>query len=161
LDFRDVAFAHLLPGTTLSIFFCEHCHQCDEWEHCTETVWLPSDSQLGLQVVSGDASLRQCAQYYGMDAKLWNKMQPDMLAELDRLEAGPFYPCIRLSPGYGTKVGGVPWYLNADPEVFNRGGAPMEYVAQIGTPEHIPVNGFGYVFYSAATKETRIVFQDT
>lgn len=161
VDFRDVAFAHLLPGTTLVIFFCEHCHQCGEWEHCTETVWLPSDSQVGLQVLSGDALLRQCVQYYGMDAKLWNKMQPDMLAELDRLEAGPFYPCIRLSPSYGTKVGGVPWYLNADPEIFDREGAPMEYIGQIATPEHIPAGGFGYIFYSVKTRETRIEFQDT
>lgn len=161
VDFRDVSFAHLLPGTTLVIFFCAHCHEVGEWENCTASIWLAPDSPVVLQVLSESAPLHQCVQYYGPDAKHRRNMRSDLSDELDDLDGENTYPCIRLVPSYGTKAGGNPAYLQSDPEIFDREGKLMEYIGQIATPEHIPVGGFGYIFYSVKTRETRIEFQDT
>ena len=161
LDMRDVSFADLLPGTTAAIFVCNDCLDCGDWDNSARVVWLDAKISIVLQNRQRPASIRQCVQYYGPDMKNRRDMPKDLLNELERLDEQQDAPGLWFPPSYGTKAGGVPFYLQEDVIVYDRTGLVMEYIAQIGAPEHIAATGFGYLFYSTTTGETRLVFQDT
>lgn len=48
LDFRDLGFHHLLPGTSLSIFVCDRCLKAGEPSLGTTLVWLPPEKSVEL-----------------------------------------------------------------------------------------------------------------
>ena len=98
-------------------------------------------------------------QWYGPDTKAMDEIPEEVSRFLDELEEGSPHSCI--SPSYGTKAGGVPCYLQSENGFYDRNGCVMEYIAQIGTPDHIIAGGFGYIFHSTTTGETFVQFQDT
>lgn len=165
---RDLAFAELLPGTTMVVFACNDCLDAGEWSTCPCIVWLPRDQPVALVDRGSPMPLLQATQWYGPDyIESWEL--PEELQESistlneeseSRIVIGesvfPSFP-----PCYGTKAGGVPRYLQSEPQFYDRTGCAMEYLAQLQTPEHISANGFGYVFHSTTTGETYVEFQDT
>lgn len=132
-----------------------------EWDKCSEVVWL-GQAQRVVLAGDGDASnLVGLDQYHGFDSLRRGEMASAILGELERLAELPDTPGLWMHASYGTKAGGVPHYLQHDLMFFDRNGVAMEYIGQIGTPDHIPAGGFGYIFFSATTGETYVEFQDT
>lgn len=161
LDMRDVGFADLLPGTTLVIFACNDCLDAGEWQNCSSVLWLGRDQAIVLMDRGNPSPVLQSSQWYGPDSLSRWDLPDEIGKEVERLENEGKAPLSRLSPGYGTKVGGVPFYLQTEEVFYDRQGVVMEYIAQIATPEHISAGGFGYISHSTATGETYIDFQDT
>lgn len=161
VDVRDIGFADLLPGTTMVIFACNECLDAGEWQNCSVVIWLKQTDEVVLIDQGTPATLIQRNQWHGEE--LINRY--DLPAEIEQ-EVGDFEkttgpPVYALPLSFGSKVGGVPAYLQTEEVFYDRDGVVMEYIAQISTPEHISAGGFGYVSYSATTCETYIDFQDT
>lgn len=161
MDFRDLSYASLLPGSTAVIFVCNDCLEAGEWSQCSAVVWLDHAIEVVLQDRGAPQPLRQCVQFYGPDSKNRSDLEPALLDEIERLEEVASAPFLWLPPSYGTKAGGSPHYLQQEQIFFDKTGTRMEYIAQIGTPDHIHFGGFGYLSHSAITGETYIEFQDT
>ncbi len=161
LDFRDMSFSSLLPGTTAVIFVCAECHMAGEWNRCSQVVWLGESQPIILAGTGPNSNLVQLEQQHGFDRLDRSEMNPEALREIEELEQRADLAGIWMAPSYGTKAGGVPHYLQHDAFFFDKRGVAMEYIGQIATPEHIPCGGFGYLFYSVNTGETYIEFQDT
>ncbi len=161
LDFRDLSYANLLPGSTAVIFVCNDCRESGEWSHCSAVVWLDNAVEVVLQDRGAPQPLRQCVQYYGPDSKDRSDIEPALLDEIERLAESAPTPFLWLPSSYGTKAGGSPHYLQQEQVFFDKTGTRMEYIAQIGTPDHIHFDGFGYLSHSTITGETYIEFQDT
>lgn len=159
LDMRDLQFSRCLPGTTLVVFVCSECHKAGEWVNCSVLIWLPSQIEIQLRCKGEAVPLRQCAQWFGPDND-W-KLLDDATYDLLWNQSDPTNVLLCLPTSYGTKIGGVPFYLQDEAVFFDREGEATEYIAQIATPEYIGVGGFGYVSYSARTGETFLEFQDT
>jgi hypothetical protein len=161
IDVRDIGFADLLPGTTLVIFACNDCLDDGRWQDCSVVIWLGLHDEVVLLERGDAAPLLQQAQWYGAELINADHLPPEVQGELDDFQAQsdrPFYP---LPPSFGTKVGGVPAYLQQEEIFYDRNGVVMEYIAQVSTPEHIAAGGYGYVSFSAVTGETYIDFQST
>ncbi len=155
LDMRNLLLSRLLPGTTIVIFACNECLDAGEWSNCTSLVWLPIDQEIELQSRRDPAALSQCIQCYGPDN------DADLLDEQSRQLVWDDPAPLWLSSSHGTKAGGAPFYLQTETTFYDRDGVVMEYIAQIATPEHVRAGGFGYIYHSAKTGETYLVFQDT
>ncbi len=163
LDVRDIGFADLLPGTTLVIFVCNDCLEDGQWENCSSVIWLRGSDEIVL-VDRGDPDstpLWQSGQWYGADLPSHGDLPKEVQEELERFQKVSETPYGYLPSSVGTKVGGVPFYLQQETTFYDRNGIVMEYIAQISTPGHISARGFGYVSHSAATGETYVAFQST
>jgi hypothetical protein len=158
---RDLAFADLLPGTTMVIFVCNDCMDEGEWVNCSSIVWLPKESSIHLQEQGAPQPLRQLAAWYGADTMGACDLPENIVCQMPWENDSPTLPCQVLPASHGTKAGGVPAYLQPTQVFFDREGYAMEYIAQISTPDHISSEGFGYVYHSTLTGETCIEFQNT
>ncbi len=161
VDVRDIGFADLLPGTTLVIFACNDCLEDGQWQNCSTVVWLGCEDKIELKDRGDTSPLMQRAQWYGPELIDHHDLPKDAQEDLDHMEKHSDATYCALPQSYGSKVGGVPAYLQQEDVFYDRNGNVMEYIAQISTPEHISAGGLGYVSYSAATGETYIDFQDT
>lgn len=159
VDVRDISFADLLPGTTMVIFVCNECHIAGEWQNCAILIWLGRNDEVVLQDRESPAPLLQRGQWHGAELIDAQDLPEDVAQELEAFEKAECAPCYPQC--YGTKVGGVPAYLQQKEFFYDRNGLVMEYIAQIATPDHISAGGFGYVYFSSGTGETYIEFQDT
>ena len=63
-----------------------------------------------------------------------------------------------IPPSLGSKSGGVPRYLRNPVRFSDRLGLDMEYIGQVSITEDI-ADGLGYIFHSASTGESALVFQ--
>ena len=161
VDVRDIGFADLLPGTTMVIFACNDCLEDGQCQDCSIVVWLGRNDEVVLLDQGNPAPVLQRGQWYGAELIDPHDLPPDVQPDLEAFEKASEVPCYPQLASYGTKVGGVPAYLQQEEIFYDRNGIVMEYIAQISTPEHISAGGFGYVSFSAATGETYIDFQDT
>jgi hypothetical protein len=159
VDTRDIGFSDLLPGTTMVIFVCNDCLEDGQWQNCAVVLWLGRSDEVVLLDQGSPAPVLQRAQWLG--AEIINDFPSQVQGELEAFEKTSGVPSYPLPASFGTKVGGVPAYLQTEEVFYDRDGLVMEYIAQISTPEHISAGGFGYVSYSATTGETYIDFQDT
>lgn len=159
VDTRDIGFSDLLPGTTMVIFVCNDCLEDGQWQNCSVVVWLGRSDEVVLLDQGSPAPVLQRAQWLG--AEIIDDFPSEVQGELEAFQKTSGVPSYPLPASFGTKVGGVPAYLQTEEVFYDRDGLVMEYIAQISTPEHISAGGFGYVSYSAKTGETYIDFQDT
>ena len=159
VDVRDISFADLLPGTTMVIFVCNECHISGEWNNCSAVIWLGRNDDIVLLDREALAPLLQRGQWHGAELIDAEELPEDVKRELEAFEGTESAVCFPQC--YGTKVGGVPSYLQQHEFFYDRNSRVMEYIAQIATPDHISAGGFGYVYFSAGTGETYIEFQDT
>lgn len=159
IDFRDVGFSHLLPGTTLSIFVCDRCLNAGEWRSCSTLIWLPRDE--GVELVSkGDPKpIVEACQWIDRDCSYDDI--PDALATRIETEWPEDLPCGLLSIAGGTKAGGLPYYLQENPTLFDADGCLIDYIGQFTSPESSWFGGYGYIFHSATTGETVAELQTT
>lgn len=161
VDVRDIGFADLLPGTTMVIFACNECLDAGEWQNCSVVVWLRQSDEVVLIDQGMPATLVQRNQWHGEELINRYDLPAEIQQEVEGFEKTTGPPVYALPLSFGSKVGGVPAYLQTEEVFYDRDGLAMEYIAQISTPEHISAGGFGYVSYSAKTGETYIDFQDT
>lgn len=161
VDMRDISFADLLPGTTMAIFVCNDCLDRGEWQNCASVLWLGPADEIVLVDRGQPAPLVQRGQWYASETPAHYDFPQEIQEALHEFERVSGNPHAYLPPSYGTKVGGVPSYLQDETVFYDCNGMVMEYIAQIATPEHISAGGFGYISHSAATGETYIDFQDT
>lgn len=161
VDVRDISFADLLPGTSMVIFVCNDCLNGGEWQNCSSVIWLGPADEIVLVDRGQPAPLVQRGQWYASETPAHYDLPQEIQGALDVFEKVSGNPHAHFPPSYGTKVGGVPFYLQEEAVFYDRNGIVMEYIAQIATPEHIAAGGFGYISHSAATGETYIDFQDT
>jgi len=161
VDVRDINFADLLPGTSMVIFVCNDCLNGGEWQNCSSVIWLGSTDEIVLVDRGHPVPLVQRGQWHASETPALYDLPQEIQDALDEFEKACGNPHAYLPPSYGTKVGGVPYYLQEETVFYDCNGMVMEYIAQIAMPEHISVGGFGYVSHSAATGETYIDFQDT
>jgi hypothetical protein len=161
IDVRDVSFADMLPGTSIVVFACNDCLDAGEWQNCSRVIWLGATDEIVLVDRGDPASLIQWSQWYASDLPLIYDLPQEIQNELDECNKLLGNPNAYYPPSYGTKVGGVPHYLQSEAVFYDRNGIVMEYIAQISTPLHISAGGFGYVSHSVATGETYIDFQNT
>ena len=161
VDTRDIGFADLLPGTTMVIFACNDCLDDGQWQNCSAVVWLRQSDDVVLLDQGTPATLIQRNQWHGEELLTRYDLPTEIEQEVEDFEKTTGPPVYALPLSFGSKVGGVPAYLQTEEVFYDRDGVVMEYIAQISTPEHISAGGFGYVSYSATTGETYIDFQDT
>ena len=161
VDVRDIGFADLLPGTTMVIFACNECLDAGEWQNCSVVVWLRQSDEVLLIHQGRLATSLQRNQWHGEELINRYDLPAEIQQEVEGFEKTTGPPVYALPLSFGSKVGGVPAYLQTEEVFYDRDGLVMEYIAQISTPEHISAGGFGYVSYSATTGETYIDFQDT
>lgn len=161
IDVRDIDFADLLPGTTMMIFACNDCLEDGQWQDCSIVIWLGRNDEVVLLDQGSPAPVLQRGQWHGAELIDPHDLPPEVQRDLECFEKASDVPSYSLAASFGTKVGGVPAYLQQEEIFYDRNGIVMEYIAQISTPEHISAGGFGYVFFSAATGETYIDFQST
>lgn len=159
VDVRDISFADLLPGTTMVIFVCNECHIAGEWNNCSAVIWLGRNDDIVLLTREASAPLLQRGQWHGAELIDAQELPAEVARELEAFQGAEYAACYPQC--YGTKVGGVPSYLQQQEFFYDRNGLVMEYIAQIATSDHISAGGFGYVYFSAGTGETYIEFQDT
>lgn len=159
VDVRDMDFSVLLPGTTMVIFACNDCLVAGQWQNCSIVIWLGRNDDVVLLDRETPAPLLQRGQWHGAELIDVQDLPADVERDLEVFEKAECALCYPHC--FGTKVGGVPDYLQQEEFFYDRNGLVMEYIAQIATPEHISAGGFGYVYFSTGTKETYIEFQDT
>jgi hypothetical protein len=159
IDFHDVSFSHLLAGTTLSIFVCDRCLTAGEWRSCSTLIWLPRDEAVELVSKSDPKPLVEACQWIDRDCS-YDDIS-DALAARIEMEWPEDLPCGLLSIAGGTKAGGLPSYLQADPTLFDANGCLMDYIGQFTPPESCWFDGYGYIFHSATTGETVAELQTT
>lgn len=159
IDFRDVSFSHLLPGTTLSIFVCDRCLTAGEWLSCSTLIWLPRDEAVGLISKGDPKPLVEACQWIDRDCSYDDI--PEALAARIETEWPEHLPCGLASIAGGTKAGGLPDYFQEDPTLFDAGGCLMDYIGQFTSPESCWFDGYGYIFHSAITGETVAALQTT
>lgn len=102
LDFRDVSFASLLPGTTAVIFFCAECHIAGEWSKCAEVVWISESQEIVLTGEGGASEVIQLDQYYGFDMLDRSAIESEIMEELEQLAELPDTPGLWMSSSYGV-----------------------------------------------------------
>lgn len=159
LDFRDTPFAHLLPGTSLSLFVCDRCLEAGEWSICATPVWLPADREAGF--VSKGNPMPVLAARQRIDRERSPDHVPETLRERIDAEWPAGLPCGFYFTASGTKAGGIPDYLQADPILFGSDGFLMEFIGQFTSPDWCGFDGFGYLFHSTTTGETVAELQTT
>ena len=161
VDTRDIGFSDLLPGTTMVIFACNDCLEDGQWHNCAVAIWLGRNDEVVLLDQGNPAPVLQRSQWYGAELIDSHDLPEAIKRDLEVFDKISGALSYALPASFGTKVGGVPAYLQQEEVFYDRNGFVMEYIAQISTPEHISSGGFGYVSFSAATGETYIDFQST
>lgn len=161
IDVRDIGFANLLPGTTMVIFVCNDCLDTGNWSDCSAVIWLKQMDEIVLTDQGEPSPVVQISQCYGAELLDMWELPEAIRTEIEAIAESSDFPCYALPLSYGTKVGGVPAYLQEEQVFYDRNGIVMEYIAQINPPGYIATGGLGYVFFSGATKETYVDFQDT
>lgn len=159
LDFRDVGFHHLLPGTMLSIFVCDRCLEAGEPSLGTTLIWLPADESVELISKGDPMPLLEARQWIDRDCS--KEDIPTSLAVRIETEWPEDLPCGLISVAQGSKAGGLPFFLQEDPTLFDADGCLMDYIGQFTPPESCWFGGYGYLFHSATTGETMAEFQST
>lgn len=161
LDMRDTGFAALIPGGTMVIFACNECLDAGEWANCSKIIWLEDHQPIEpIQHGPGTPPM-QWKHWYGGDGRDDSKLPRELEREFHLIPGSTKLPPLNFSASYGTKAGGSPAFLQSDPVVFDCEGVLMEYIAQIATAENIRTGGFGYIYFSTRTGETRVEFQNT
>jgi hypothetical protein len=161
VDVRDIGFADLLAGTTMVIFVCNECLETGDWSDCSAVVWLQQTDEIVLTDRGEASPVLQISQCYGAELLETWELPKEISIEIEAIAESSDFTFYALPLSYGTKVGGVPSYLQEEQVFYDRNGTVMEYIAQINPPGHIATGGLGYVFFSVATQETYIDFQDT
>lgn len=156
IDFRDVPFAHLLPGSTLVIFMCVSCVHQGNWSDCTSLVWLPVDVDVELAATGRTSPLVEARQWLGHDYSeipdtLMEKLRDAWPSDL------PWFGCFFENV---TKAGGLPHYLQGEEQVFDSSACRMEFIGQFA-PSDALFNGYGYLLHSTTTGETVAILQTT
>ena len=161
LDFRDVAFAHLLPGSSISIFMCDDCLMAGEWTESARLVWLPNDQEVELVSHGDAASLIEARQWIGNYSLNMADLPEDLCEQMEQ-ELAKNLPWVGvMAPEFGSKAGGLPNYLQQDQPMFDSTGCLMEYIGQFCGSDKVSFGGFGYIFHSTKTGETAALLQTT
>ena len=143
------------------IFACNDCLEDGQWHNCAVAIWLGRNDEVVLLDQGNPAPVLQRSQWYGAELIDSHDLPEAIKRDLEVFDKISGALSYALPASFGTKVGGVPAYLQQEEVFYDRNGFVMEYIAQISTPEHISSGGFGYVSFSAATGETYIDFQST
>jgi hypothetical protein len=156
IDFRDVPFAQLLPGSSIVIFMCTPCVHQGNYSECSSLVWLPNDLDIEFVSNGPKSPLVEARQWLGHD---YSEM-PEPLEEELRDNWPSDLPWFGSFFSHATKAGGVPDYLQGEEPVFDSSGNRMEYIGQFIPSEKI-LDGYGYLLHSTKTGETVAILQTT
>lgn len=155
IDFRDVPFAHLLPGAALSVFICAWCVSYGNWADCTALMWLPSDGRIDLIANGEEAVLIEARQWPDFD---YREIESEDIDELNGNWPtnmpwfGEFF-------NWASKAGGVPYHLQGEDPPFDSSACLMEFIGQFAVPDHVRDSTPGYLFHSTVTNETTAIFR--
>lgn len=156
IDFRDVPFAHLLPGSSLVIFMCTPCVQQGNYSECTSLVWLPNEVDIEFVTNGPKSPLVEARQWLDHD---YSEI-PELLVEELRDKWPSDLPWFGCFFNQATKAGGVPDYLQGAEPAFDSSGNQMEYIGQFAPSETL-LDGYGYLLHSTTTGETVAILQTT
>ncbi len=157
IDFRGVPFAHLLPGSALSVFICAWCVGNGNWADCTALMWLPREGGINLITNGQETVLIEARQWPDFD---YREIESEDIDEINGNWPANL-PWFGEFFNWSSKAGGVPYYLQADNPTFDSEACLMEFIGQFSVPEHIRESTPGYLFHSTVTNETAAIFLTT
>jgi hypothetical protein len=153
IDFRDVSFAQLMPGSSLAVFMCGGCLDA------TALFWLPHDQDVVTVTNGTPEPLLEARQWLDDDFPDMDEIPESFEAQV-RSEWPEGLPCSGVPrPHAGTKAGGFPRYIQAAPTHLDKAGCHMEFIGHFTPPLSVMADSGGYLFHSTTTGESMAVIQ--